>query len=178
MQRLLRVLEEQLADYLHRLDTLPARYVEFPDNIHSLMTNPRLFAEYCLPFYQRYSEILHGQGKRVGSDTDGNVRPLLTLLKESGLDVCESFSPHPLTPCTLEEAWEAWRGRPIIWGGIPSPTLEARVGEEEFREYVSRLLGIVGAGPFIIGVGDMVMGHNSIERVRWKAQQVEDHQLR
>jgi hypothetical protein len=175
--KLLSLLDVQLTDILARLAELPARYVEFPDNLHGLMTNPVLFAEFCLPCYQRYSEILHGQGKKVGSHTDGNVKPLLALLKESGLDVCESFSPIPLTPCTFEEAWQAWRGGPIIWGGIPSPVLEAGTSEADFREYVNRLLETVGPGPIILGVGDMVMGHNSIDRVRWIAERVEEHRL-
>ena len=142
------------------------------------MTNPRLFARYCLPDYQRYTGILHGQGRKVGSHTDGDVGPLLALLKESGLDVCESISPFPLTPCTFDEVWTAWRGGPIIWGGIPSPLLEEdRTDEAAFREFVAHLLETVGAGPIILGVGDLVMGNNSIERVKYIAEQVETHEL-
>ena len=111
------------------------------------MTNPRLFREFCLPAYQRYVELLHGQGRTVGSHTDGDVRPLLALLKESGLDVCESFSPWPLTSCRFEEAWAAWHGGPLIWGGIPSPLLEEdRTDEETFRSAIDRLLDTVGGG--------------------------------
>ncbi len=39
--------------------------LEFPDNLHGGMTNPRLFARYCLPDYQRYTGILHDQGRKV-----------------------------------------------------------------------------------------------------------------
>ena len=167
--RLLELLDEQLTDILRRLAELPVLYVEFPDNLHGGMTSPRLFAEHCLPYYQRYSQILHGQGKVMGSHTDGDVKPLLALLPESGLDVCESFSPAPLTECTFEEAWQAWSQRPIIWGGIPSPLLEERIPESEFRDYVRRLLELVADRPFILGVGDMVVAINSIERVRYIA---------
>ena len=83
-----------LIDILPRLADLPMPYVEFPDNLHGLMTNPRLFRTHALPAYQRYTAVLHAQGKRVGSHTDGDVKPLLALLAESGLDVCEFFSPH------------------------------------------------------------------------------------
>ena len=124
VERLLRLLDQQMLEILAGLADLPAIYLEFPDNLHGGMTNPRLFARYCLPDYQRYTGILHGQGRKVGSHTDGDVGPLLALLKESGLDVCESISPFPLTPCTFDEVWTAWRGGPIIWGGIPSPLLE------------------------------------------------------
>lgn len=177
VERLMAVLDNQLSEILARLADLPMAYVEFPDNLHGLMTNPRLFARYSLPGYQRHCETLHRQRKKVGSHTDGNVKPLLSLLAESGLDVCESFSPYPLTPCTFDEAWHAWHGRPIIWGGIPSPILEERTNQADFQEYVRNLLNTVGAGPIILGVGDLVMGHNSIERVRAIAHQVEAHPI-
>jgi len=178
VERLMTVLDDQLAEILARLKDLPVAYVEFPDNLHGLMTNPRLFARYSLPGYQRHCETLHRQGKKAGSHTDGDVKPLLSLLAESGLDVCESFSPYPLTPCTFDEAWQAWRGKPLIWGGIPSPILEERTSQADFEDYVRILLNTVGDGPIILGVGDLVMGHNSIERVRAIARQVEAHPIR
>ncbi len=97
VQRLLELLDQQMLEILNQLAEFAWDYVEFPDNLHSLMTNPKLFAQYCLPAFQRYTQVLHGQGKIVGSHTDGEMKPLLGLLKESGLDVCESFSPQPLT---------------------------------------------------------------------------------
>jgi len=173
VKELLALVDEKFTASLHVLAECPALYVECPDNLHGLMTTPKLFAEYCLPYYQRYAEILHGQGKKFGSHTDGEVKPLLGLLAESGLDVCESFSPDPLTQCTFEEAWNAWREGPIIWGGIPSPILEERTREDEFRDYVERVLQTMGDGRIILGVGDMVMGNNSIERVRYIAERIE-----
>ncbi len=175
VNKLLTLLNDQLIEIIHKLGEWHGPYVEFMDNLHAEMTNPRLFAEYCLPYYQRYTEILHGQGKKAGSHTDGNVKPLLGLLAESGLNVCESFSPTPLTECTFEEAWEAWKDGPIIWGGIPSPVLEERTSEPEFRKYILRLLKTIGNRPIILGIGDMVMGNNLIDRVRYIAERVEDH---
>ena len=177
VQRLMALLDQQVVEILHKVADLPVLYVELPDNLHGPMTSPRLFTEYCLPYYQRYAEILHGQGKKVGSHTDGNIKPLLSLLAESGLDVCESFSPAPLTECTFEEAWNTWRDGPIIWGGIPSPILEERTSESEFRDHVRRLLQTIGDRPIILGVGDLVMGNNLIGRVRYIADRVEDHAI-
>ncbi len=178
VERLFRLLDQQMVEILRHLADLAAIYLEFPDNLHGGMTNPRLFARYCLPDYQRYTGILHGQGKVVGSHTDGDVKTLLALLKESGLDVCESISPFPLTSSTFDEIWTSWRGGPIIWGGIPSPLLEEdRTDEDAFREFVAHLLDTVGAGPIILGVGDLVMGNNSIARVQYIAEQVEAHEL-
>jgi len=178
VHRLLTLLDDQLRDILRGVAGMPVAYVEFPDNLHGGMTNPRLFTRYCLPDLQRYTEVLHRQGKKVGSHTDGDVKPLLALLRESGLDVCESISPFPLTSSTFEEIWSAWQGGPIVWGGIPSPILEEeRTGEPSFRRFVSELLDLVGEGPIILGVGDLVMANNSIERVKYIAEQVEAHGL-
>jgi hypothetical protein len=173
VDRLLALLEAQLEDILPRLAALPMPYVEFPDNLHGLMTNPRLFRRHALPAYQRYTSLLHAQGKRVGSHTDGDVRPLLGLLAESGLDVCESFSPQPLTACTFDEAWQAWQGGPLIWGGIPSPYLEERTPAEVFERYLDGVLERASQRPIILGIVDLFMRHNDIERVRRIAERLE-----
>ncbi len=175
VERLLQLLDEQLVNVLHHMEELYVPYVEFPDNLHGLMTNPSLFRTHCLTAYQRYCDILHAQGKKVGSHTDGDVKPLLKLLKESGLDVCESFSPAPLTSCTFDEAWNAWQGKPMIWGGIPSPLLEERTDEQVLYEYLEHLLATVGWQPIVLSVVDMVMGHNSPERIRSIARRLEHH---
>ena len=173
IRRLLDVLDRQMLELLSQLGEFDAPYVEFPDNLHGLMTNPRLFREYCLPAYQKYSQILHWQGKKVGSHTDGNVKPLLSLLGESGLDVCESFSPYPLTGCRFEEAWAAWESGPVIWGGIPSPILEEATPPDEFTTYMEGLFAKIDR-PLILGVVDLFMRHNSIERLRQIAQVLEN----
>ena len=109
----------------------------------------------------------------MGSHTDGNLHALLHLLPETGLDVCESVAAAPLVPYPFEEIWAAWQNGPIIWGGIPTPLLEARTPVEEMQAYVHRLLEIVGDRPIIIGVSDMVLPVNDIERVKWIAQTIE-----
>jgi len=178
VDRLMALLHEQMLDDIIHAAAFDGPYVQFPDNVDGTMTNPELFRRYSLPAYQEYTERLHAQGKHVGSHTDGNLRPILDLLAASGLDVCESFSPTPLTACTFDEAWAAWRDGPIIWGGIPSPILEARMPEAEFRRYVDHVLQMVGSRPIILGVGDMVMGNNLIERVRYIAERIEALPLR
>lgn len=175
VRRLLAILNAQLLEIIDQLAGFDWPYVEFPDNLHGLMTNPRLFRDYCLPVYQEYTCRLHAQGKKAGSHTDGDVQPLLHLLAESGLDVCESFSPSPLTGCPFELAWEAWHGGPLIWGAIPSPLLEETTCETDFRRYVARLLETVGQGPVIFGVVDLFLRHNSIERVETISRLIEEH---
>jgi hypothetical protein len=77
----------------------------------------------------------------------------------------------------FEEAWEAWRHGPLIWGGIPSYYFEERVSEKEFIGYIERLLQQIGECPIILGVGDAVMSDNLIYRVQEAAKMVEDHPI-
>jgi hypothetical protein len=175
VERLLQVLDIHVTQTLHTLADLTLPYVEFCDNLEGAMTNPKLYTRYGLPFHQRYAEILHTQGKKVGSHTDGNLKPLLPLLAESGLDVCESVTPAPTTACTLEEILRAWPTGPLIWGGIPSIILDTRISDKDFVSYVDGLEQAVDGRPIILGIGDMVMPESSIERIRHIADRVEEH---
>jgi hypothetical protein len=150
-------------------------YFEFADNLDGVLTNPRLFATYCLSCYQSYTEVLHAAGKRVGSHADGDLTSLLPLLAETGLDVCESFTPDPLTSCRVEDALKAFGCGPIIWGGFPSVVLEDRTPYLEFTDYVEAILEIVADSPIIFGIGDLVGPENSLERVRFIGEQIRSH---
>ncbi len=70
-----------------------------------------------------------------------------------------------MTPCRFEEAWSAWCDGPRIWGGIPSPLLEDRCTVDDFRGYMDGLLKLIDR-PVILGITDLFMHHNSLERVR------------
>jgi hypothetical protein len=176
VRRLLDLLDWQLLAALDCLAGLDVPYVEFPDNLHGLMTNPNLFREYCLPAYQKYTDILHLQGKKAGSHTDGDIRRLLGLLVESGLDVCESVSPAPLTSPTFREINQAWRAKPLLWGGFPTPLLEEKTSQAEFQAYLEDLLAAIDQ-PLILGLVDLFLRHNSIERVKTIARQLENLDL-
>jgi hypothetical protein len=176
-RHLLAVLDEQVTEKLMRLAEFSVPYVEFTDNLDGYMTNPRLFQEFVHPAFQRYCDILHGQGKKVGDHTDGDLKQLVELLADTDLDVCESFTPAPTTSCPFEYAWEAWSEGPLIWGGIASYYLEERVGEVEFQEHLDKLLQLIGDRPIILGVGDAVMSDNVLERVRYIAERIEDHSI-
>ena len=173
LERILAVIDQQTVELLENLSSFDYPYIEFIDNLDGFMTNPRLFKKFVLPSYQKYADIAHSQGKMIGSHTDGNLKNLVSLLSGSGLDVCESFTPAPLTDCTFEEAFESWQSGPVIWGGIPSYYLEQRVGEEDMQNYLESILALVEGRPIILGIADAVMSDSNIERVRWIAEKIE-----
>ena len=60
---------------------------------------------------------------------------------------------------------------------IPSPLLEERVPEAELHEFVDHVLDTVGDAPMILGISDMVLGNNLIERLEWVARRIDEHVL-
>jgi hypothetical protein len=178
VDRLMKLFDEVALDDLRHLAAFDWPYVQFDDNLDGFITNPRLFKKYCLTYYQRYTDILHGQGKKVGSHTDGDLKLILPLLAECGLDVAESVSPEPLTGYTFDDAWMAWKDTgPMIWGGIPSPLLEAHTPEAKLHAFIDHVLETVGDRPIILGISDLVMPNNLIERVRYIAERIEQHEI-
>jgi hypothetical protein len=141
--------------------------VEYVDNFEGMVTSPNLFTEYCMPFLQEAADKAHAKGKVLGSHMDGNMKPLLELIPECGVDVVESFSPAPLTPLTFKEAWEAWRGKAIMWGVIPSPIFEPHVAEQSFERWLEEMFEtLAGDKRIVLGVGDQAVGPSMTGRIR------------
>ena len=60
----------------------------------------------------------------------------------------------------------------MIWGAIPSPILEEWVSESDFHANMQNLLEKIDR-PIILGIVDLFMRHNSIERATAIASWVE-----
>jgi hypothetical protein len=176
--RIFSLLDQAMQADIRQMQTFDWPYIQFDDNLDGMITNPRLFQKYCLGAYQAYVEPLHTQGKKVGSHTDGNLKRLASLLPETGLDVFESFSPQPLTDLSFEDGWNAWLGKgPILWGGIPSSLLQPDVPVKNLHGFLDKLFELIGDQPIILGIGDMVMSNNLIDRVRMIAGRVEAYAI-
>jgi hypothetical protein len=63
---------------------------------------------------------LHGHGKFVHIHVDGYAKPLLPLLKLSGLDGVEALTPKPAGDFTLEEMKAALGDEMVVLDGIPT----------------------------------------------------------
>lgn len=178
IEKVMALMDEVTVNDIQNLKTFEWPYIQFDDNLDGMITNPKLFPDYCIPYYQKYTDMFHAQGKKVGSHTDGNLKRLVPLLPETGLDVYESFTPFPLTELTFEEAFTSWKGKgPLIWGGIPSSILQPDTSQEDFEKYIANMLRVVGDSPHLFGIADLVTSDNIIERVRYIAEQIEAHEI-
>ena len=168
---LLDALQEHAQRILEFGLALPSPMVEFTDNFEGMITSPTLFEKYCIPFLQIAADKVHSQGKVLGSHMDGNMKPLVELIPECGIDVVESFSPAPLTPLTFAEAWQAWKGKVLMWGVIPSPIFEPYVSQQDFENWLKDMFDTLdGNQRIILGIGDQALGPTRTDRIRYVSE--------
>lgn len=136
----------------------PARLILHGVHFDSNMTPPPLFSRYITPYYQDFSDLLHGHDKLLCMHADNDSRLILGHLQEAGFDMVETFTTAPQVSCTLEEARRFWGNEMIIWGAVPSVILEETYSEAQFEAYLRGVFRTVAPGDaFILGVADNVM---------------------
>jgi hypothetical protein len=116
----------------------PVKVVEIGDNIDSVLVDPHLFERYCLSYYQRCCDLLHGYGKIVGSHMDGRLSSLKELIGETGLDFIDAFTPPPMGDLGIMEAREAWDEDIAQWVNVPGVLFY--YSPQDIEAYVRRLL--------------------------------------
>jgi len=139
VEDLLEAMDRRMEEYVNIVARSPADFVNIGDNIDGLLINPELFRRYLIPYYQKYSEILHRGGKVAQSHMDGRLRCLVDLMEETGLDVVQAFTPPPMGDLSIREAMESWREKLAIWVNIPEVIFYREpAGMEEFIQDLLR----------------------------------------
>ncbi|HUU42801.1 MAG TPA: uroporphyrinogen decarboxylase family protein [Planctomycetota bacterium] len=128
----------------------PAGHANYGGNVVPEIVSPDMFREYYTPHYNEAAEIMHKQGKLVGSHFDDDCRHLAQVIGETDLDYIEAFTPAPDTDMTLAEARDAWPDK-VLWINFPSSVhLKSDAEVERFTvEMLSELDTIDG---LIVGV--------------------------
>ncbi|MCL2363675.1 MAG: hypothetical protein FWC71_03320 [Defluviitaleaceae bacterium] len=106
---------------------------------------PSFFAEVVAPRYKRIAKMLNANGIDLWyTDCDGDVRPLLPIFLESGINC---LFPYEVNSCThpgeLLDAYPNLR----IMGGVDKMKMIA--GKEETKKYLESLVPFVERGGFI-----------------------------
>lgn len=148
--------------------------INFGDNIHGGILPPGLFKKYVLPIYQKRNELLHKSGKFTHAHWDGDVKPLLSYLKETGLDGIEALTPKPQGDVTLEEMKEAVGGNMILLDGIAALLFNELYSEEQLIDQTKRIIELF-APKLILGISDEMASTGNIERIRLVGKIVDDY---
>jgi len=117
---------------------------------------PAQFEKYELPFYKNWISYLHSKGKicALHCDATQNISKFTKLIAETGIDVVEAFTPHPVGELTLHQVREAWGRDKIIWVNFPETIFWS--GAEETKHYTTELLKSDAPGDcLVIGFTEM-----------------------
>jgi len=140
---------------------IPMVDANWTDDIHT-----PLFKKYFVPWLREAVEFLHSKGKLSQVHIDGEMKRLIPMFLETGIDVAEAWSPVPMTSVTTAELKKAWGDKVTIWGGVPSMLFGPQYSDQEFDDYVLNLFKEVSPGyNFIVGMGDNLPFDGKIERV-------------
>jgi len=128
----------------------PAKIVRIGDNIDGVMISPSLFEKYCLPYYNKYTQILKSAGKIVVSHMDGRLRSLKNLIAKTNLDAIEAFTPPPMGDLPVRDAKESWKDK-VVWMNFPEEVFLRTA--EQIRDYTLKLLRDMAPGSgYIISI--------------------------
>jgi hypothetical protein len=83
----------------------PANQIIMFDNITNVIS-PKNYREYCMPYYEIYSNALSGTGKRLAIHHDGLIRHIVKEIQESSFDILDSLTIPPTGNVTVSEARE------------------------------------------------------------------------
>ncbi|NQU42357.1 hypothetical protein HQ520_03675 [bacterium] len=165
---LLEVMESKYREMWEIVAASPAPLVLHCQNITSSMTPRPIFERFFMPYCQAFNARMHKAGIRVATHTDADLTGLIELVRDCDFDVSDCFACAPLVTTTFDEAWEAWRDKIVIWGGLPSTMLEPEYPLEEFRRYARELHETMkGRAGFIWAVSDNVMPGAELDRLKW-----------
>lgn len=157
---------EESEDRMAELTCLTkGKMVILGDNVDQSLFSPPLYRKFLLPYYQKRCAQFHAAGKIVSNHMDGQLRLLLPLVKESGIDIMDGITPDPVNDYTYEEAAAATAGRMRIFGGVPCTMFCDHTPIEAILEYAERFIRAV-PGRIIFNVGDQVPPNADIEKVR------------
>jgi len=117
--------------------------------------SPECFCRYELPFYKKWVPYLQSKGKILAlhCDVTRNFNKYKEVIRETGVDVIEAYTPPPISDLSLEEARKAWPEM-IIWVNFPETIFWS--GVEATKEYTTALLRAAKPGDrLILGFTEM-----------------------
>lgn len=172
-----RALEESHFRLIDVINRSPIDIINFGENVHAGTLSPDFFRKYHLPACQKRCEKLHQAGKFVSSHWDGDVKPLLPYVRETGLDGIEAVTPQPQGDVTLEEIKDAFGDEMYLLDGIPAIYFD-EIYPVEILESCARRIIELFAPKLVLGISDEISSTGDIERVKIIGDIVEDYNVR
>ncbi len=97
----------------------PADYVLYGGNVVPSMLGPERVCDLVAPCWNAFADRLHEADKKIGCHLDADNSLILDVVKRSGLDFVEAFTPPPDCSVSVAAARAAWPEK-RLWINFPS----------------------------------------------------------
>jgi hypothetical protein len=147
MRELAELHEEKAIDLLKQTLNLPEAEVFMSlDNLDSAFYSPKLYDQFCAPFFSRSASIIHEKGKHLVVHACGHTRGLLPRVAASGIDCLEGIAPPPIGDTDFGEIRKlVGRSQFTINGGIEVRQVEERSqAKSKIFSYTRQLFSSLG----------------------------------
>ena len=155
----------------------PADIIMTPENLSAEMVGPNFFELYMKDIQTRWSDMIKSAGKFSCIHMDGTLKALLKEECSVGLTFIEAVTPAPVGDGPVED-WPAYLkdNGTILWGGIPGVHFTDKVTDQDFDEFVKRVLSLMKTSTrYVLGVADQVPPDGLERRVKRVRELVDLH---
>lgn len=111
---------------------VPIVFVNFPDNITAYAIGEKNFIKYCVPLYDTLAEVLSGKNVPIAVHMDGDLKPLWKIIKETKVNILDSFTPAPDNDTRVLDAVSLWDDK-VLFINFPS-SVHLEEPDEIYRE--------------------------------------------
>jgi len=164
VRRILEVIEPGCLGAARLAASTPARLVILGDNLDENLIAPPVFADFGLPYYRKVADVLHARGKFFSCHMDGNIKRLLPLFRDSGLDLYDGCTPEPMNNYDLADLTNALGLGMHAFAGIPSTFFAQDLPDSVVLDYARRIVDTLGEKA-ILNVGDILPINGNIDQV-------------
>jgi len=171
LARLIEEIEPAFLEGVRLAAEMPVHLVILCDNLDENLIAPPVFEEFGLPYYRKVADILHAGDKYFSCHMDGNIKRLLPLFRESGLDIYDGCTPAPMNNYTLEDLRAGLGDRMHAFCGVPSTFFVQGLPDEVILDCARRIIDTFGES-VILNVGDILPINGDIEQVARVADMV------
>jgi uroporphyrinogen decarboxylase len=116
---------------------------DIADNKRSLIS-PAMLEKIFMPHFRRWVDAIHSYGLYYWKHTDGNIRGVLPMLVEAGIDGIDPIDP--LAGMDLAEVKKEWGDKVAIKGNVNCAEELTNGTEEDVEEAVKRCIREAGIG--------------------------------
>lgn len=166
VEELFNIIEEADDSVYETAGNHPSSIFNLGDNIDRTLS-PDLFKKYCVPHYQKRTAQLHEKSKICFCHMDGDIKHILEMLPETGIDCIDGMPLAPMSDMTPADVEYLVSRGVCVFGVLPAalflPSGSLELLEQEVRELKEVYQN---HGGIILGASDEFPPDGELDRIK------------